>query len=239
MVRDAEASRLAYTEHHAEGLLEYRFETQAGIPFPAFASASAEFPELRVEAAWQNAAQGLRGQAVIENGRLLDQQTLPLEDHALGIAVEVGLRGELVFAMACVQRGEAWLGYCADGEHHAYFVADGAALRFADDAGTRWTRRVEADRLRRVDEAIGDIRLAELEDVAFRFAEDWLWFDAAAAADTALERKRYADHGWRVCGANLKAERLLALGAGRQFEALAVEARPLLEQLRRAWKTMS
>jgi len=239
MVRDADASRLAYTEHHAEGMLEYRFETRAGIPFPAFASASAEFPELRVEAAWENAAQGLRGQAVIENGQLLDQQTLPLEDRALGIAVEVGLRGELVFAMACVLRGDGWLGYCVDGGRHAYFAADGTALRFADDAGARWTRRVEGGRLVRVDEAIDDARLAALEDVAFRFADDWLWFDEAAAADTALERKRYTDHGWRVRGANLKAERLLALGPGRQFEALAAEARPLLERLRTAWKTMS
>ncbi|HSH08695.1 MAG TPA: hypothetical protein VLA41_13600 [Burkholderiales bacterium] len=238
MVRDADASRLAYTEHHAEGVLEYRFETEEGIPFPAFASASAEFPELRVEAAWENAAQGLRGQAVIENGQLLDQQTLPLEARAPGIAVEIGLRGELVFAIACVRRGDDWLGYCADGGRHAYFTAERAALRLAVDAGARWTWCVEGDRVARVDEAIDAAQLAELEDVAFRFADDWLWFDEAAAPDTALERKRYADHGWPVRGANLKAERLLALGPGRRFETLAPEARPLLGRLRAAWKAI-
>lgn len=236
LVRDAEASRAEYTEHHAEGVLEYRFETREGIPFPAFASASAEFPELRVEAEWENAAQGLRGQAVIENGRLLDQQTGPLEDSALGVAVEIGLRGEIVFAMACVRERDRWLGYCVDGAHHAYFLAEDSALRLADDAGARWTRRIEGDRVEKFDEAIDDALLAELEDAAFRFAEDWLWFDAAAASETALERKRYADHGWPVSGANLKTERLLALGPGRTFDALAAEARALRDRLRRAWK---
>lgn len=235
MVHDAEASRADYTEHHSEGVLEYRFETREGIPFPAFASASAEFPELRVEAAWENAAQGVRGQAVIENGRLLEQQTLPLEHGALGVDVEIGVSGELAFAMACLHHGDAWLGYCVDGARHAYFAAERPVLRIADDAGSRWTRRVENDRVLRLDEAIDDALLAELEEVAFRFADDWLWFDAAAAAQTALERKRYADHGWPVKGANLKAERLLALGPGRRFVALAPETRPLRDRLLSAW----
>jgi len=69
MVRDIDAEE--YTEHHAEGLLEYRFEPKAGIPFPAFAQASADFPELRVEAEWER--DGARGRAVIENGRLVER----------------------------------------------------------------------------------------------------------------------------------------------------------------------
>jgi len=239
MVHDAEASRAEYTEHHAEGLLEYRFETREGIPFPAFASASAEFPELRVEAEWENATQGLRGQAVIENGRLLEQQTAPLENSALGVAVELGPRHEIAFAMACVRGGDAWVGYCVNARRHAYFVAEGAAVRLADDAGARWTRRVEADRVTSLDEPIDDALLAELEEVAFRFADDWLWFDAAPASETALERKRYADHGWPVRGANLKTERLLALGPGRTFDALAAEARSLRDRLRGAWEATS
>ncbi|MDX1375867.1 MAG: hypothetical protein R3357_09915 [Burkholderiales bacterium] len=238
MVHDAEASRAEVTEHHADGVLEYRFVTREGIPFPAFASASAEFPELRVEAQWENAAQGLRGQAVIENGRLLEQRTLPLEDSALGVALELGPRGELAFALACVRRGEAWLGYCVDAARHAYLLADASALRLADGAGARWTRCVVDGRARALDESIDDALLAELEDVAFRFAGDWLWFDEAAASETALERKRYADHGWAVQAANLKAERRLALGPGRRFDALPADARPLLERLRAAWETL-
>jgi len=238
MVRDAEASRIEYSEHHSEGVLEYRFETREGIPFPAFASASAEFPELRVEAEWANAAQGMRGQAVIENGRLLDQRTLPLEDSALGVAVEIGPRGELVFAFACTRRKDAWLGYCADATRHAYFLAEDATLRLAEEAGVRWTRAIEGKRTAPLDQAIDDAVLAELEDVAFRFAADWLWFDEAADAETALERKRYADHGWPVAGANLKSERLLGFGPGRRFDGVAPEARAVHERLRRAWESM-
>lgn len=73
MVRDADAED--YSEHHDEGLLEYRFEPKQGIPFPAFAQASADFPELRVEARWVQSGEHeeVRGYAVLENGRLVER----------------------------------------------------------------------------------------------------------------------------------------------------------------------
>ena len=69
MVRDVDAED--YTEHHAEETLEYRFEPKQGIPFPAFVQASADFPELRVEAEWDH--DGVRGRAVIEEGRIVER----------------------------------------------------------------------------------------------------------------------------------------------------------------------
>ena len=66
MVRDAEAED--YTEHHSEGLLEYRFQPKKGLPFPELAEASRDFPELHVEAQWEH--DGVRGSAVFENGRV-------------------------------------------------------------------------------------------------------------------------------------------------------------------------
>jgi hypothetical protein len=69
MVRDIDAEECS--EHHAEGLLEYRFEPKLGIPFPTFAQASADFPELRVEAEWQN--DDVHGRVVIENGRVVER----------------------------------------------------------------------------------------------------------------------------------------------------------------------
>ena len=69
MVRDIDAED--YTEHHADGRLEYRFEPKQGIPFPAFVQASADFPELRVEAEWDH--DGVRGRAVIEEGRIVER----------------------------------------------------------------------------------------------------------------------------------------------------------------------
>ena len=69
MVRDVDAE--AYTEHHSTEALEYHFEPKVGIPFPAFVAASAEFPEVRVEAEWEH--RGVRGRVVIENGRVVEK----------------------------------------------------------------------------------------------------------------------------------------------------------------------
>src|SRR5579859_7740540 len=180
MVRDIDAQH--YAERHVEGLLEYRFEIEQGIPFPTFAAASVEFPELRVEAEWRNPALGVRGRAVIENGRLVDQETDPLESDLLGLAVECGANGELVFGLACVQDGAAWLGYCATATRHAYFHLDARGrLRLDENASGRWS----APRGEEIDPAL----LARLEEVAFRFAGDWLWYDEDTSPATALERK--------------------------------------------------
>ncbi len=62
-----------FTEHHAPDRLEYRFELVNGLPFPTFVAASAEFPELRVEAEWDR--DGARGGAAFENGRLVEKWT--------------------------------------------------------------------------------------------------------------------------------------------------------------------
>jgi hypothetical protein len=70
MVRELDAED--YSEHHGEGVLEYRFEPKQGIPFPAFVQASADFPELRVEAQWER--DDLHGRAVIENGKLVERE---------------------------------------------------------------------------------------------------------------------------------------------------------------------
>ena len=75
MVRDVDAED--YTEHHTAGQLEYRFEPKKGLPFPVFAEASGDFPELRVEAEWNH--DGERGRAVLEGGRLTEKARLPAD----------------------------------------------------------------------------------------------------------------------------------------------------------------
>lgn len=62
-----------YTEHHAPNRLEYRFELVHGIPFPSFVAASAEFPELRVEAEWDKGE--AKGGVAIEQGRMVEKWT--------------------------------------------------------------------------------------------------------------------------------------------------------------------
>jgi len=71
LVRDPDAD--PYTENHAAHGLEYHFEIVNGIPFPAFVAASAEYPELRVEAQWDK--DGAKGGAAIECGRLVEKWT--------------------------------------------------------------------------------------------------------------------------------------------------------------------
>jgi len=70
MVRDPEAED--YTEHHAAGVLEYRFEPRLGLPFPVLVQASGDFPELRVEAVWDH--DDVHGRAVIEAGKLVERE---------------------------------------------------------------------------------------------------------------------------------------------------------------------
>src|SRR4051812_3417022 len=60
-----------YTEHHREGVLEYRFEPKLGIPFPVLLQASADFPELRVETSWEH--DDVVGRAAIEDGKLVER----------------------------------------------------------------------------------------------------------------------------------------------------------------------
>ena len=234
MVRDVDAER--YVEHHVEGGLEYRFELETGIPFPAFAAASSEFPELRVEAEWRNAAQGVRGRAVIENGRLIDQESTPLEDELLGIALETGADGGIRLALACARRAGGWLGYGVSESSHAYFRLDESPgeLRIAADAGERWTACLRDGHRSALDEPIESTLLEELDAIAFRFAADWLWYDEDPAAETAIERKRYAEHGWPVRGANLRTEQRLRIGAAERVDRLPPAAMHLPALLRAA-----
>jgi hypothetical protein len=69
LVRDPDCD--PFTEHHAAGLLEYRFEVRNGIPFPSFVEASAAFEEMRVEVQWKKGAEA--GGAAIERGRMVEK----------------------------------------------------------------------------------------------------------------------------------------------------------------------
>jgi len=71
LVRDPDTE--PYTEHHSNAGLEYRFELEKGLPFPTFIGASAEFPELRVEAEWDK--DGAKGGVAIESGRPVEKWT--------------------------------------------------------------------------------------------------------------------------------------------------------------------
>jgi len=201
LVRDIDAE--PYSEHHTAERLEYRFEIARGIPFPAFATATLEFPGLRVEAEWRDAPRALAGRAVIEGGRLLESSRSALADGGpLCIDVTLSPGGELVLAMACRAERAALYGYAASAERHAYFRFEAGGLRLAEGAAERWS----AD-----DAPIGQHELAALEDLAFAFAADWLWYDESPPEETVLERRRYAEQGYPLRAANVKAGQLARL----------------------------
>ena len=205
MVRDAEAED--YTEHHADGRLEYRFAPKKGIPFPVLTQVSGDFPELRVEAEWDH--DGVRGRAVIENGNLIEEH----RDSPGGPGVDIALeeQGRLALAMAVEKRGECCIGYAATADRHTFFRFVGGALDLIDPE--------EPD--------------AELEDMALAFVEEWIWYDEEQAP---LERSRYAGYGFPVRGANLRSEKLALLrSSGQRHSSLDEAGRAAREALVKEW----
>ena len=205
MVRDEDAEE--YSEHHAEGVLEYRFTPQKGIPFPAFTAASADFPELQVEAEWEH--DGVRGRALIENGRIVQQAPELAAGMLLDVAIEAD--GTLELAFACSRREDVLIGYAASADRHTYF-------RHVDG-------RLELVGPESPDEA--------LEEVAFAFVEEWIWYDEEEAV---LERARYANYGYPVHGANLRTEKLhLVRDQGSRVSSLDEPAAKAREALIERW----
>ena len=204
MVRDSDAED--YTEHHQPGTLEYRFEPRRGIPFPAFAEASRDFPELRIEAEWEH--DGARGCAVIEDGRVSQEEGAP---QAGGVAVELDGDGRLQLALVCERRGEEWLGYAAASDRHSYFrYRDSLVLVPPEDA----------------DEV--------LEEIAFRLVDEWLWYDEEEAPAERARYALYGMpvRGANVKSDKLAWLR----GRGMRFSSLDADAIPVREALERQWK---
>ena len=205
LVRDADAED--YSEHHDAATLEYRFTPAKGIPFPAFAQASVDFPELRVEAEWDR--DGARGRAVIENGQVVDEERG--ERPSDGVYVATGEAGRLELALVCERQDGGWLGYAASADRHTYFRhRDGRLELIAPD---------DAE--------------SALEDVAFRLVDEWIWYDEEEAP---TERSRYANYGYPVRGANLKSQKLALLRQrGRAYSTLAPDAEAVREALVSQW----
>ena len=205
LVRDPDAED--YTEHHGAAALEYRFAPKKGIPFPALAEASGNFPELHVEAEWDH--DGVRGRAVIENGRLIDEERAA--PPGAGVEVAVGEAGRLDLALICECHSAEWIGYAATAERHTYFRYREGALALIDAS--------EAD--------------DALEDVAFRLVDDWIWYDEEEAA---TERARYAQYGYPVRGANLRSEKLALLRRrGERYSTLDAAAGEVREAVIAQW----
>jgi hypothetical protein len=244
---DAE-SAVPYRELHTAGRLDYRLRS-SGVPYPPFVLASGEFPHLTVRVEWQNPVGGTGGRATIRAGKLVDQATggAAAADRAAELRVEQD--GTIALAIACRRRrADEWIGYALTARQHAFFrvSAGGTVLEAADGAEPEWAERwtlhggsadyAELDPREPIDAALA----GDLERLASEFADEWLWFDEAPLADTAIERQRYADYALAVQPANVRAAKLktvlaAAPGGGYVLEAIGPEARDLVTLVVRLW----
>lgn len=212
-----------FEEHHGDAALSYDFKVRGGVPFPAFATASQEFPQLEVVAEWVNVAAGRRGRARIADGRIVDHVE---ESIATGATeahnryFEVDPDGTLRLAFALVQRDRGiWAGYVLNHERDALFqiMRSGEAIELrategAADWALVWSLRGPDDapqaQLFESPQPVARELYAELERLAQDFVGEWIWLREAPAADTAIERERYARYGYTVRDANVRVARL-------------------------------
>lgn len=212
-----------FEEHHGEAALSYDFKVRGGVPFPAFATASQEFPQLEVVAEWVNVAAGRRGRARIADGRIVDHAEEPIATGAAEVHnryFEVDPDGTLRLAFALVQRDRgAWAGYVLNHERDALFqiTRSGEAVELrategAADWALVWRLRGPDDlpqaQLIEPPQPVARELYAELERLAQDFVGEWIWLREAPVADTAIERERYARYGYTVRDANVRVARL-------------------------------
>lgn len=212
-----------FEEHHGDDALSYDFKVRGGVPFPAFALASQEFPQLAVVAEWVNMAAGRCGRVRIADGKIVDHREEPIsagsaESH--NRFFDVAADGTLQLALAVVQRDHGlWTGYVLNHERDALFriTRDGAAIELQVTEGAaewvkKWSLRSLDDEAMAQDcappQPVARELYDELERLAQDFVGEWIWLRAAPAADTAIERDRYGRYGYTVRDANVRVARL-------------------------------
>ena len=213
------------TEHHGAEALCYDLKVEGGIPFPIFAQASQEFPDLRFEAQWVNVAQGEKGGATLVNGRVTGQESARIpartaDEHPTH--VEVGPDGRLRLALTLLRATrDEWRGYAVTATRDALLLATreagtGAFALHATEGAAEWALSWRGDAAgadaifgrNARPPAIDDAVYRELESVARRFAEDWLWLESGPREEIAVETERYRLYGYAVAAANVRSSRL-------------------------------
>lgn len=207
-----------FEEHHGADALSYDFKVRGGIPFPAFAAASLEFPGLVITAEWVNVAAGRKGRASLSNGGITEHVE---EAIAAGSAdapnryFSTAPDGTLQLAFALLRRGRGeWAGYVLNHERDALFkvTRDGAAVELRATEGAAewacmWRLHATGDtpQPEALAQAVDPALYADLEKLAQDFVAEWFWLRAAPAADNAIEIDRYARYGYTVRDANVRA----------------------------------
>jgi hypothetical protein len=213
------------TEHHGRDALCYDLKIEGGIPFPVFAQASQEFPGLEFVAEWVNVAAGEKGRATLVDGRVTGQNNERVATLAGGehpVHIEIAPEGRLALALTLLRASrDEWRGYALTATRDALVrlvrspETDAIEL-FATEGGPEWTHtwrgtlaaaRFARDALN-PPVAIADAVFRELDQLARRFAADWIWFEMDGHEVTVIERERYSRHGYPVSAANVRTPRL-------------------------------
>ena len=211
-------------ERHADDVLHYDLKVEGGIPFPPFALASREFPDLEISVEWVNPGAGTRGTARIVRGTLAEQNMDNVSgaagaDHVL--AIKLNADGYLALALAVLRTGrDEYRGYALTGRQDALFrvvrdPASGAIDLFTTQGAAEWSRawRVPpggAPEYRALDpgQPIPDGEFRELEKLTQDFVAGWIWFGNGPDEEIAIEVERYQRLGYAISDANLRSSAL-------------------------------
>ena len=250
-----------FEEHHGDDALSYDFKVRGGIPFPAFAAASQEFPGMTITAEWVNVAAGRKGRAQIVAGKITEhaeESVVLAAGDTRNRHVQTAPDGTLLLAVALVQTGnDAWVGYVLNHERDALFCVtrSAEAVEFlATEGAPEWVLRWQI--LQAGAAVAGDAptmeviaspqpvnkkQYAELEQLAESFVADWIWFREGSPEASAIHIDRFARYGYTVRAANVRAARLHALrneaGAGQPMVHTTVEPECawIIDVLWRCW----
>lgn len=212
-------------EHHGAGALCYDMKVKEGIPFPAFAQASQEFPALKMVAEWVNIDAGERGEATLVEGKLTEHIVHKLAmatGSARPIHVAVAADGRLELALTFFRLNrEEWLGYALTADRDALLrvvraPGSDAVELFATEGGPEWSQRWRASlaqsgcdfEVMAEPQEIDGVVYSELEQMAREFVAGWIWFASGAQEEIAIEKERYETAGHTIHAANIKALRL-------------------------------
>ena len=243
-------------EQHAADMLHYDLKIAGGIPFPPFALASAEFPELAVTIEWVDTESGVRGSATIARGELAAQNVENIAAAGPGhqIAINTSADGSLALAVALVHTGrDECRGYVLTGEEDALFRiarnAAGLIELMTTDGAAEWSRawRVPPDaapeyRAIEPPHAIPAAEFQELEKLAQDFVAQWIWFGNGPREEIAIETERYERAGYAIKDANLRSAALHRINksaeqtaAGLHYSTLEPELAWVETTLARCW----
>ena len=227
------------SEHHGADELCYDLKVEGGIPFPVFAAASQEFPQLALNAEWVDPGAGARGAATIVSGKLTQHEAGDIATTARGLPVYIAATeaGVLTLALTYFRIGrEEYQGYALTAAEDTVFRiardAAGEVELFATEGAAEWSLAWRGA------VAGGDFactRLTppvpipqedfhELGKLAQEFAAEWIWFAAGPREEIAIESERYARAGYTVSDANVRSARLHRMQRDGGFEHNALDA---------------